>query len=159
LSLKRRNEIIQSSRINKKHQLAHAKQRENMAINEKISKSLKSAMAFVEDSMSALNKKDDSVLADSSWHVGAELEYALFLLSMAFTDESEMSRFELNPKLEKTELDSMLLDLKNMLQEAENFFTDGKLLEAYERVYVARHYALKINGELAKKKREMQKKK
>jgi hypothetical protein len=130
-----------------------------MAINEKISKSLKSAMAYIEDSISALNKKDDDAFANSLWHVGAELEYALFLFSMTFIDESEMLRFKSNPKLEKTGLDSMLVDLKNLLQEAENFFMDGKLLDAYERVYVARDYALKINGELAKKKREMLKRK
>lgn len=130
-----------------------------MAINEKISKALKSTMAYIDDSLSALNKKDDDALADSLWYVGAELEYALFLFLITFTDENNMSGLKSNPKLEKIKLDSILVDLKNILLEAERFVSDEKLLDAYERLYVARHYALKVNDELARKKHEMLKKK
>ncbi len=130
-----------------------------MAANEKISKALKSAMAYLENSMLALNKKDENSLMDSVWHVAAELEYALFLFSITFQGESDRSKWKLNPKLKKVEVGPALIAVQNLLDEAENCMADGKLLDAYKSAYIARHYILKVQGDFAKKKREAFKKK
>ena len=132
---------------------------EVMTINEKMLRALKSAVRYVDDCMSGLNRKDNSAIADSLWHVGAEIEYALFLLSITISDESGMARLNSNFDFKKTNIDSIMVDLKNLLAEAEGFVLDKKLLEAYERVYVARQLVLKVRQDLAKKKREMLKKK
>jgi len=130
-----------------------------MKINEKISKALKSATTHLENSMLALNKKDENSFADSLWHVAAELEYALFLFSITFPNESNLSSWKRNPELKKIETDSMLAEVKNLLDEAERFVVNERLLDAYKSAYIARHCILKVQEDVAKKKREMLKKK
>jgi len=131
---------------------------ETMTINEKISKALKSATNHLDNSMLALNKKDENSFADSLWHVAAELEYVLFLFSITFPNESDPSKWKLNLEL-KSETGSMLTDVGNLLDEAEMLVMNERLVDAYKDAYTARHNILKIQENLAKKKREMLKKK
>jgi hypothetical protein len=130
-----------------------------MPINEKMSKALKSAATHLENSILALNKKDENSSDDSLWHVAAELEYALFLFSITFSDEGNSFSWKRKPELKKTETDSMLAEVKNLLSEAERFVVNERLPDAYKSAYVARHYVFKVQEDLAKKKREMFKKK
>ena len=129
-----------------------------MTINEKISKALKSATSHLENSMLALNKKDENSFADSLWHVSAELEYILFLFSITFPNESDLSKWKPNLEL-KSETGSMLIDVGNLLNEAERFVVNERLLDAYKDAYTTRHYILKVQEDFAKKQREMLKKK
>lgn len=130
-----------------------------MAANEKILKVLKSAMAYLENSMVALNKKDENSLVDSVWHVAAELEYALFLFSITLQDESDKSKWKPNPKLKKVEVGPALAAVQDLFNKAEKSMTKKKLLDAYKNAYIARHYMLKVQKDFAKKKREALKKK
>jgi hypothetical protein len=129
-----------------------------LKINEKISKALKSATRHLENSMLALNKKDENLFADSIWHVAAELEYILFLFSITFPNESDLSRWKSNPEL-KSETGSILAEVGNLLNEAERLVVNERLPDAYKSAYVARHCIIKVQEDLAKKKREMLKKK
>jgi hypothetical protein len=130
-----------------------------MTIDEKLSNALKSAAVYLENAILALNKKDENSFADSLWHVAAELEYALFLFSITFPNESNLLSWKRKPELKKIETGSMLAEVKNLLNEAERFVVDERLLDAYKSAYVAKHYVLKVQEDLAKKKREMLKKK
>jgi hypothetical protein len=112
----------------------------------------------LENSVLALNKKDENLFADSLWHVASELEYALFLFSIMFPDENSLSSWKRKSEL-KIEVGSMLVEVENLLNEAKKFVVDGKLLDAYRSAHVARHYVLKVQEDLAKKKRAMLKKK
>jgi hypothetical protein len=124
-----------------------------MAINEKILKGLKSATTHLENSILASSKKDEDSFAGSLWHVAAELEYTLFLFSITFQNESDLSKWK--PDLEhKTEAGSMLMNVQNLLNEAEKFVANEKLLDAYKSAHIARHYVLKVQEDLAKKKRQ-----
>jgi hypothetical protein len=128
-----------------------------MAVKEKISQSLKSATTHLENSILALNKKDEDSFADSLWHVAAELEYTLFLFSITFQNEKDTSNWKPNPE-PKIEAGSTLMDAQNLLKEAEKFVNE-KLLDAYKSAYVARHYILKVQEDLSRKKRKMLRKK
>jgi len=130
-----------------------------MAIHEKVSNALKSAATHLENSISALNKKDENSFADSLWRVAAELEYALFLFSITFPDESSLSSGKRKPEPKKIEAGSVLVEVENLLKEAERFVVDKRLLDAYKTAYVARHHILNVQEDLAKKKRDMLKKK
>ncbi len=130
-----------------------------MSINEKVSNVLKSALTYLENSILALNKKDEDSFADSLWHVAAELEYALFLFSITFPDEGSLSNWKRKPESKKVDSGSMLVEVRNLLSESERFFADGRLQDAYKSAYIARHCILKVQEDLAKKKREMLKKK
>jgi hypothetical protein len=128
-----------------------------MAVKEKISQSLKSATTHLENSILALNKKDEDSFADSLWHVAAELEYTLFLFSITFQNEKDISNWKPNPE-PKIEAGSTLMDAQNLLKEAEKFVNE-KLLDAYKSAYIARHYILKVQEDLSRKKRKMLRKK
>jgi hypothetical protein len=130
-----------------------------MIIYEKVSKALRSATTHLENLIAALNKKDENSLADSLWHVAAELEYALFLFSIKRPNETNMQSLKRNFELKKIGTGSVLAEVKNLLNKAEGLVANEELLDAYKSVYVARHYVFKIQEDLAKKKREMFKKK
>lgn len=130
-----------------------------MALDEKILMSLKSAATYLESSTLALDKEDEGLLADNLWHVAAELEYALFLLSVKTQNENDIPRLKSNLGFKKADVDSKLVDVKNLLNEAEKFFLSGRLQEAYKSAYVARQRTLMVEDDLGKKKREMMKKK
>ena len=130
-----------------------------MTANEKILKSLKSAMNYLENSAAALNKKDENLIADSIWHVAAELEYALFLFSIMFQDDVDKSKWKFNSKPQLIELDWTIKRVKELLSNAEKLATSKNFLEAYKEAYIARRYILEVQKSFAKKKREELKKK
>ena len=130
-----------------------------MTANEKILKSLKSAMNYLKNSIAALNKKDENLIADSIWHVAAELEYALFLFSIMFQDDVDKSKWKFNSKTQLTELDWTIKRVKELLSNAEKLATSKNFLEAYKEAYIARRYILEVQKSFAKKKREELKKK
>jgi len=130
-----------------------------MAANERILKPLKSTMAYLEKSVQALNKKDENLFDGNLWHAAAELEYALFLFSVMFQNESSLLKWKPNPELKKTEVGPMLTEAKNLLNKAEKCMVNEKLLDAYKSADIARHYLLKVHEDLVKKKREALKKK
>ena len=130
-----------------------------MAADRKILKALKSAISYLDNSMPALDRKDEDSLENSIWHVAAELEYALFLFSITFEVGVDKSKWKLNPKLKKTELGPTLVTVRDLLNDAEKCMQSEKLLDAYKNAYIARHYILKVQKEFAKKKREALKKK
>jgi len=130
-----------------------------MATNGKISNSLKSATTYLQNSLLALSNKDESSFADNIWHVAAELEYALFLLSIRFQDEKNVLHWKPNPEVKKVDTGPALAEVQNLLNQAEKSMEDERLLDAYKNAYIARHYTLKIQEDIARKKREALKKK
>lgn len=130
-----------------------------MAASEKMSKALKSAKAYLESSMLALNKKDEKSFSDSLWHVGAELEYVLFLFSMAFQDESDMSMWKPSRGIKKVVAGSMLIEVEKLLNETEGFIVNKSLHDAYKSAYIARNYVLEVQEDPTKRRRQMIKKK
>ena len=104
--------------------------------------------------MLALNKKDENSFDNSLWDAAAELEYALFLFSMTSQSEADTSKWKLNPDLKKIETGSILVEAENLLKEAEKSMANKELQNAYRSAYIARHYLLKVQENLAKKKRE-----
>ena len=127
-----------------------------MTASEKISNSIESARTHVESLMQALNRKDESSFDNSLWHLGAELEYALFLFLLKFQGQSgnSQSKWKPNPEFKRAETGPMLVEAQNLLNEAKKCMTNGELFEAYKSAYAARHYVLKVQEDLAKKKRE-----
>jgi hypothetical protein len=130
-----------------------------MVANRKTLKALKSAITYVNNSMLAMDRKDDNLLTDSVWHAAAELEYTLFLFSITVENEIDKSKWKLNPKLKKIEVGPTLVTVQDLLNEAEKCIKDEKLLDAFKSAYVARHYMLRVQKDFAKKKREALKKK
>lgn len=135
------------------------KQVETMTTNRKMLKALKSAITYLDNSMLAMDKKDDNLLTDSVWHAAAELEYTLFLFSMTVQNEIDKSKWKLNPKLKKAEVGPTLVTVQDLLNETKKCMKNEELLDAYKSAYIARNYMLKVQKDFAKKKREALKKK
>lgn len=130
-----------------------------MSAEEKISKSLKSAVTHFEQSMAALSKKDDNAFSASVWRTAAELEYALFLFSLMFQDEGDTSKWKLKPQIKKLETNQILNAAQSFLNDADQDMASKKLSEAYKNAYTARNYILKVQEDLVKKRRQALKKK
>ena len=131
---------------------------DSMSFQDKILNALKTAKNYLENSMTAKTKNNEELFRNAIWHAAAELEYALFFFSMIFENESQRQKWKANPKLKKADLNSMLNKTQELLSEAEKLVGEN-MLEAYKNAYLARHYMLKIQGDIAKKKREKSSKK
>jgi len=131
---------------------------ETMNSDEKILNALKGAASYLQASMKVLDDNDEAFFSGNIWHVGAELEYALFLFSMIFHEEHDSSKWK--PKIEpKENLKPILLEVNNLLEQAQECMGNRKLQDAFQNVFAARHYVFKIQADIAKKKRESSKKK
>ena len=129
-----------------------------IAIEEKMLRSLKSAMMYLENSALALDKEDDGLLADNVWHAAAELEYALFLLSITAQHGNGLPESRSNRRSKEVDVSSTLVDVKGLLNKAQEFVLGERLEEAYKSAYAARNSVLTIKETLAKKRRAMLKK-
>jgi hypothetical protein len=125
-----------------------------MATDQKISEALKSAATYLENSIRALDKKDGNSLMDSVWHLAAELEYALFMFSMALEEEKNKLKWRSNPRLKKAEVSSTLVAVQDLLKEVDKHMKERNLLEAYKKTDLARRYVLKVQRDFNRKKRE-----
>ncbi len=130
-----------------------------MIANDKILKALESALNHLKLSTSALKNSDENAFSNSVWHVAAELEYALFLFSLAFGNNYDTLKVKPNPEPKNLQFDSVIGEVENLLEEAKKLTSSGNLLDAYKSAYMARHRVFKVQEILAKKKREMLKKK
>lgn len=125
-----------------------------MAVNQKILKALKSAIANLDDLVEALDGKDGKPLENDVWHAASELEYSLFLFSIAVEDEIDKSKWKLNKKLKKAEVEPTLVEAQKLIVKAEKYMKDEELLEAYKNASIARSCLLKLQKHFTKKKRK-----
>jgi len=119
----------------------------------KILKALSSTLTYLDKAASALRKGDENAFFNDVWHVAAELEYALFLFLLAL-EESERNVQMLKPSPEtiNPSVGDVMLKVKELVEEAQNFLMKGDLSNAHSRVYLARHYIFKVQESLDKKK-------
>lgn len=126
-----------------------------MASNDKILKALESAANYLEKSISALSSEDENSFKEHFWHVAAELEYALFMFSLTFQEENtDKSKWKPNPDVKKDDVHNVLAKVRSMLDNAKRLLINGKFLDAYKDVYVARHCVFAVEEIFAKKKHE-----
>lgn len=123
-----------------------------MTLTEKVLKALESAEHYLENSRLTLNK-DEKKFADSIWHVAAELEYVLLLLSLISGGENDTTKWKTNPENRKIGADEMLTTIRELLRESKKALVDKNLTSANKCAYMARQYIFRIQGDFAKKKR------
>jgi hypothetical protein len=128
-----------------------------MITNDKILKALETALNRLDEAISALKSKNENAFSNGVWHVAAELEYALFLFSLAVGSENSMPVDKPNPELKNMQIGNVVLKVKELVSEAQKSIKDGQLLNAYKSAYLARHHIFKVQESLNKKKRETSK--
>ena len=122
-----------------------------------ILKAITSAIAYLEDSMEALVKKDEKKVVHFAWRAASDLEYALFLFSLTHQDETESSSRKLNPHPKQLEIGPLLISAQDLLKEAKNSLEADERHEAHKKTWMARGYLLRLHDFLEKKRRKGEK--
>jgi hypothetical protein len=151
--------IDPTKQIKKDNNISVLKRAGTMGLNEKTLKSIQNAMMYFKNLADASSNGDENSFADNLWHLTAELEYMLFLLSITFQNDNESEKWKPDPEMKTMETESILANLRSLLSDVEKLLLQGNLREAYRAAYTARHYVLKIRDNLTRKKREALKRK
>ena len=120
---------------------------------EKVNNAVTSSIRHLEDSAEALAKKNEAKLRKDVWHAAAELEYALFLLSLMNGEESR-HRWKVNPGSKQTEIESLLESTRKLLETAKEDIAAKNPPDAHKKIWIARGYLLKIHDAYEKKRKE-----
>ena len=122
---------------------------------EKLSKALSSAISYLENTIEARNKADEKSELKIVWQAAADLEYALFLLTI-LNNELEDASWKAGFHFNKVEVTPALKYAKNLLQQSKDNSEAKDFLEAYKKAWVARGHLLKVQEIFNKKRRRGQ---
>jgi len=118
-----------------------------MSYNDKVLKSLDTALNYYNNSLSIINTtKDKEALENHFWHILSELEYTLFVLSLMFNREEYEQYLPKQNEMEKNST-----PISKLLTDAKQSIINNNVFETYKNVYMARYYATKIYNLLRKK--------
>ena len=123
---------------------------------QKISKTVTSALTYLEDALEAHAKGDENKVIQLTWHAASDLEYGLFLFSLMHQDETRSSSWKLSPS-KKPETESLLASTRNLLREAAKNLEADDLKEAHKKTWLARGQFLRVHDLFEKKQRNTQK--
>jgi hypothetical protein len=126
-----------------------------MDFKNKIAKSLVLALTYVNESIKAVDKEDYKMLADNVWHLAAELEYALFLLTITIEREHDKSSWTPGPGIKSRELRPTLDQTKDLIRKITSQMSDNELLDACENTFQARKNVLCVQKYLERKNKRV----
>lgn len=124
-----------------------------MALEEKITKAVLSAIKYLETSKDFLTENNQDALENQVWKASAEVEYALFLFSILRQNEHQSHSWKVDLKSKELEVAPVIASTQELLEKAKTGFESGDLLEAHKNMWVARGYLLKVQGFLEKKRK------
>jgi len=124
-----------------------------MALEEKITKAVQSAIRYLENSRKSITENNENALVNHVWKASAELEYALFLFSILQQNENQRYLWKVDLESKQLEVAPVITSTHELLREAKTSFENGDLLEAHKKMWLARGYLLKVQ-EFFEKKRE-----
>jgi hypothetical protein len=117
---------------------------------QKISKAVTSALAYLEDAINSQAEMHEITML--VWKAASDLEYGLFLFSI-LDPEGKSSSWRL-PSSKQTEIDSLLVSARKLLQEASESLMADDLTEAHRKTWLARGQLLKIHDFYEKNRRK-----
>jgi len=123
-----------------------------MTSSDKILEVLEFTIKYLDGCISALKGGYENAFSDNVWHVAAQLEYALFMLSLNLGNGHTASSVKLNPEPKGLPINQTMLKVKELVNAAQSFLEAGDLVNAYRIAYLARHYIFKVQESLVKKK-------
>jgi len=117
---------------------------------QKISKTVASALAYIEDAIDPQAKGNEKKVMQLTWRAASDLEYGLFLFSLK---NSESSSWKL-PPIKQPKIDSLLASTQEILEEAAKSLEADNLKEAHKKLWIARGQLLRIHDFFEKKQRK-----
>jgi hypothetical protein len=127
---------------------------------DKIESALSAALRHLEDSLNTLsNNGAEKAVSDSLWSASAEIEYAVFLLSLMLGDKAEDAPWKYSASSKHSmEFKPALTSALELLKNAKTNIEMGGVEKCYEEAWTARNMLLKAQELLEKKRKEARKK-
>ena len=119
---------------------------------QKISKTVTSALAYIEDAINPQAKGNEEKVMQLTWRAASDLEYGLFLFSLESPEETRTS-WKL-PPIKQPKIESLLASTQDLLKEATKSLEADNLKEAHKKVWIARGQLLRIHDFFEKKQRK-----
>ena len=120
---------------------------------QKISKTVASALAHIEDAILAQAKGNEEKVMQLTWRAASDLEYGLFLFSLKGPEETRSSSWKL-PPIKQPKIESLLASTQELLKEATKSLEADDLKEAHKKTWKARGQLLRIHDFFEKKQRK-----
>jgi len=114
----------------------------------KVSEALKNAVSSLEDAIKACIDGDDSTLKNKVWHVAAEVEYAVFLLSLTQGTENELWKNGIKQPANLNIGSALAMAQENLLEAERKLENDQA--EAYHFAWIARGLMLSVQDGMEK---------
>jgi hypothetical protein len=118
----------------------------------KISKTLASALAYIEDAVLAQAEGNEEKVMQLTWRAASNLEYGLFLFSLKHSAESSSWKL---PPIKQPKTESLLASTQDLLEEATKSLEADDLKEAHKKTWIARGQLLRIHDLFEKKQRKI----
>jgi hypothetical protein len=119
---------------------------------EKLSKTVRSALAYIEGAIDHQAKGNEEKVMHLAWRAASDLEYGLFLFSLRHPEENRKSSWKL--PLKQPKLESLLASTQDLLKEITKNLEAGDLEEVHEKVWMARGQLLRVHDLFEKKRRK-----
>jgi hypothetical protein len=120
---------------------------------QKISKTVASALAYIEDAIDPQAKGNEEKVMQLTWRAASDLEYGLFLFSLRYPEETRSSSWKLLP-IKQPKIESLLASTQDLLKEATKSLEADDLKEAHKKMWIARGQLLRIHDFFEKKQRK-----
>ena len=120
---------------------------------QKISKTVTSALAYLEDTIDQQAKGNEKKVMQLTWRAASDLEYGLFLFSLKCPEETRTSSWKL-PPIKQPKIESLIESTQELLKEATKRFEADDPKEAHKKMWIARGQLLRIHDLFEKKQRK-----
>ena len=120
---------------------------------EKLSKTVTSALAYIEDAIDRQAKGNEEKVMQLTWRAASDLEYGLFLFSLRHPEETRSSSWKL-PPIKQPKTESLLASTQDLLKEATKSLEAEDLKEAHKKAWIARGQLLRIHDFFERKHRK-----
>jgi len=119
---------------------------------QKISKTITSALAYIEEAIDKQAEGNEEKVMQLTWRAASDLEYGLFLFSLRHPEENRSSSWKL-PPIKQPKIESLLASTQDSLEEAAKSLEADDLKEAHKKMWIARGQLLRIHDLFEKKQR------
>jgi hypothetical protein len=119
---------------------------------QKISKTVTSALAYIEDAILAQAEGNEEKVMQLTWRAASDLEYGLFLFSLKHSDKRSIS-WKL-PPIKQLKTESLLSSTQDLLEEAAKSLEADDVNEAHKKMWTARGQLLRIHDFFEKKQKK-----
>ena len=120
--------------------------------NEKITKTLNSALSHIENAVKLQDHCNDKLVEQLTWKASSDLEYALFLFSLDYPEEKLKTSKKINPR--QLDLKKTLVFTRNILKEGLTDFSADHLDEFYKKTWIVKEQMLRIHNFFEKKRKK-----